>query len=243
MTAPMTPQDQPSPSPWQQPWAQDSGDPTSKGGGLVRSEVRGALLVTLALAVSGLLAGFLWVQLAPRVPLVARDGNVLLADSEAEHAVAIDGTFALVGLGFGAVSALAVFLWRRRGGVPLVAALAVGGLLGALVAWQVGEWLGPTDDVIAHAKQVGEGKIFDAPLQLSAKTALLAWPMAAMLVHLVLTGLFGPRDPQPAPVAPGQWQGWGEAPGGAPGTAPGGAPGTAPGGAPGTAPGGAAGQG
>ena len=60
-------------------------------------------------------------------------------------------------LAFGAVSAFAVFLWRRRGGVPLVVALAVGGLLGSLLAWRVGVWLGPTEDVLAAREVRGQG--------------------------------------------------------------------------------------
>jgi len=30
------------------------------------------------------------------------------------------------------------------------------------VAWGIGEWFGPTDDVVAHARAVGEGVTFDA---------------------------------------------------------------------------------
>ena len=76
-------------------------------------------------------------------------------------------------------------------------ALALGGLLGSLLAWGIGEWFGPTDDVVAHARAVGEGVTFDAPLELKATGAVLAWPVAAMVVHLALTALFGPRDPEP----------------------------------------------
>ncbi|MQY16761.1 hypothetical protein SRB5_69640 [Streptomyces sp. RB5] len=202
----MTPQDQPA-GPWQQPWPDGPDKPVPEGRGM-RSELVEAVLLALAVAVSGALLGFLWEKLATPVPLVARDGNVLLADSEAEHAIAIDGTFALLALGMGALWAAGVFVWRRRGGVPLVLALALGGVLGAVVAWQLGEWMGPTDDIVAAAKAAGEGHTFGAPLRLGAKTALLAWPVGAMFVHLVLTGLFGPRDPQPVPVAAGPWQGW-----------------------------------
>ena len=80
----------------------------------------------------------------------------------------MDGTFTLLALAFGAVSALVVFLVRRRGGVPLVVALALGGLLGSVLAWRVGVWLGPTQNVIAHAKAVGKGVTFSAPLKLGA---------------------------------------------------------------------------
>ncbi|GHH74139.1 hypothetical protein GCM10018793_14630 [Streptomyces sulfonofaciens] len=163
----------------------------------MKTEVRQAAVVTVVVALCGVLLGLLWLWLAPHVPLIADDQAVYLKDSEGEQAVGVDGVFTLLAVGFGALSALAVFLVSRRGGVPLVVALALGGLLGALLAWRLGIWLGPTPDVAAHARQVGKGVTFDAPLELKAKGALLAWPVAATLVHLGLTALFGPRDPEP----------------------------------------------
>ncbi|MFW6689859.1 hypothetical protein [Streptomyces sp. MAR4 CNX-425] len=222
MTAPLTPHEQP---PHNQPdhnaWrypspsgaAADGRHPGKRGGDDtdLGTEVGQAFLVLVGVAALGLLLGFLWAQLAPRVPLVVRDGGAWLKESESEDAISIDGSFALLGLAFGAVTALAVFLWRRRGGLPLVLGLAAGALLGAVVAWRFGIWLGPSQNVAQRAGEVGEGGFLDAPLELKAKGALLAWPAAAMAVHLVLTGLFGPRDPEPPvpPPPPGGWQGWG----------------------------------
>ncbi|MGC9543001.1 AAA family ATPase [Streptomyces sp. UG1] len=167
----------------------------------MKTEVREAAVVTVVVALFGALLGVLWWRLAPSVPLVGDvvDGQwvVYFKDSEGEQAVGVDGTFTLLALGFGLVSAFAVFLWRRRGGVPLVVAMAVGGLLGALLAWRVGVWLGPSGDVIAQAKEAGEGVAFSAPLKLGAKGALLAWPLGALVVHLGLMALFGPRDAEP----------------------------------------------
>lgn len=170
----------------------------------MKTEVREAAVVTVAVAVAGVLLGVLWWWLAPHVPLVGdvvgKSWVVYLEDTEGEQAVGVDGTFTLLGLAFGALSALTVFLLRRRGGVPLVVALGVGGLLASWLAWRLGVWLGPAQDVVAHAKSVGKGVTFSAPLELNAKGALLAWPLAALVVHLGLTALFGPRDPeQPAP--------------------------------------------
>lgn len=166
----------------------------------MKTELREAAVVTVAVALGGVLLGLLWWWLAPHVPLVGDQSGkswvVYLKDSEGEQAAGADGTFTLLGLGFGLVSAVAVFLWRRRGGVPLVVALGLGGLLGSLLAWRLGIWLGPESDVIAHAKAVGKGVTFPAPLKLGAKGALLAWPLGAALVHLGLTALFGPRDPE-----------------------------------------------
>lgn len=168
----------------------------------VRQEAREALLVTLAGLVLGVVLGLLWLWLAPRIPLYTDGKAVFLKHPEGEEAVGADGTFVLLGLAVGAVFATAVFLARRRGGIGLVVGLAAGGVLGSLLAWRLGVWLGPTSDLVAHARAVGKGHGFDGPLELRAKGALLAWPFAALLVHLGLTALFGRRDPQPDATLP-----------------------------------------
>lgn len=217
MTAPLTPpHHQPPNDPWQKSdaGARDARPPseprTGSGAGsdaaahgepedrtALSTEVMRAAVVVLALTFLGVALGLLWMWLAPRVPLIATDKAVFLKDTESEEAVGADGTFVLLALGFGAVSAALVFWFNRRGGIPLVIGLALGGLLGSLLAWGTGVWFGPAGDVVARAREVGQGVPFDAPLKLGAKGALLAWPMAALLVHLGLTALFGPRDPEP----------------------------------------------
>nr|WP_190128935.1 DUF2567 domain-containing protein [Streptomyces mashuensis] len=161
------------------------------------AELRQASVVTVAVAVCGVLLGLLWVWLAPRVPLISDGKAVYLKNTEGEQAIGADGWFAFLGLFLGALSAVAVFLWRRAGGIALVLGLAAGSLLASVVGWRLGVWLGPTSDVVAHAKAVGKNVVFDAPLKLGAKGMLLAWPLAAMATHLGLTALFTPRDPEP----------------------------------------------
>ncbi|MGW2181977.1 ABC transporter permease [Streptomyces sp. NPDC001732] len=160
-------------------------------------DLRRAAAVTALVTVSGVLLGLLWLWLAPRVPLISDDTAVFLSNSEGEEAIGADGTFVLLALAFGAASGALVFFFRRSGGIALVIGLALGGLLGSLLAWRLGVWLGPDQDVVAHARAVGKGVVFDAPLQLRAKGVLLAWPLGAMAVHLGLTALFAPRDPEP----------------------------------------------
>lgn len=162
------------------------------------TELRQAAVVTAVSAVAGVALGLLWLWLAPRVSLISDGKAVFLRHSEGEAAIGADGTFVLLALAFGAVAAALVFLFHRHGGVALVMGLAVGGVLGSLLGWGVGTLLGPTHDVVAHAKEVGPNVMFDAPLKLEMWAgAMLAWPIAAMIVHLALTTLFGPRDPEP----------------------------------------------
>ncbi|MYS11763.1 DUF2567 domain-containing protein, partial [Streptomyces sp. SID6041] len=169
-----------------------AGDP------ITAAEVLQGVLVTLVSAIAGAVLGVLWLNLAPRILLISDGKGVYLRNSEGESAIGADGTFVLLALAFGAVAALVVFLLRRRGGVPLVLGLALGGVLGSLLAWGLGAYFGPTSDVVAHAKAVGPNVTFEAPLELNlGAAAMLAWPLAAMIVHLGLTAAFGPRDAEP----------------------------------------------
>ncbi|MBY8876602.1 ABC transporter permease [Streptomyces sp. PLK6-54] len=164
------------------------------------------VLIALLVAVCGVVLGLLWLWLAPRIPMVSDGQAVYLKDTEGEEAIGADGWFALLAAVLGVVTAALVF-WRfRRGGVAVVLGLAVGGVAASVIGWRVGVWLGPPTDIVAHAKAVGPKKVFDGPLELRAKSALVAWPAAAMLVHLCLTSAFGPRDPEPVPPpAAGPW--------------------------------------
>lgn len=158
--------------------------------------------VLLVVAVFGVVVGLLWWWLAPRVPLISDGRNVYIKDSEGEQQIGQDGTFALLAAAAGLLCGIAVFCYRRRGGVAVVLGLAVGGLLGSLLAWQLGVLLGPTSDIRAHAREAGSGTTFDKNLELHLKGALLLWPMLAMAVHLALTAGFGPRQTRVSDVAP-----------------------------------------
>ncbi|MDT0309201.1 ABC transporter permease [Streptomyces sp. DSM 44917] len=169
-------------------------------------EIRdGLLALAVAAAPTALAVGLLWLWLAPRVPLVSDGQAVLLANSEGQQAIGADGTFLLLGLGAGALAGVAVFLLRRAGGLGTVLGLAAGALLGSWLAWRLGVWLGPTDDVAAHAREAGEGEIFDGPLDLGARGVLLGLPFAAVAAHLICVALFGPREPRPVPPAALPW--------------------------------------
>jgi hypothetical protein len=157
-------------------------------------EAHRALLVGVLTAVAGVALGLLWLWLSPRVPLVSDGQAVFLKDTEGEEAIGSDGTFVLIALVLGALSAAVVFWRLRRGSVPVVLALAAGGALASVIGWRIGVWLGPSQDIVQHAKDVGPKVVFDAPLELRAKSAIVVWPAAAMLIYTVLVYVFGERD-------------------------------------------------
>lgn len=172
------------------------------------ADVRDGAAIALAVGVAGVLLGLLWVWLAPRVQYVSNGEAVFLRDTESEARIGADATFFLLALGFGVLSALAVFLWRRRGGVPQVVGLVIGSAFAAVVGWRLGLWLGPSSDLVGVARKAGKGVPFDAPLELMAHGALLAWPMAAVIVHLALMALWGPREVVAGPLSwPSYYQG------------------------------------
>ncbi|MDH6144627.1 hypothetical protein P3T35_006670 [Kitasatospora sp. GP30] len=169
------------------------------------AELRIALPIGFGCLLLGLLMGALWYWLAPEVPLVVQGNSVLYGDPEGEQSAGAVATFVLLGLAFGLVTALVAFLLTRRrgGGIAMAVALGLGGVGGSLIAVWLGEKLGPTSNIIAHARQVGDGHTFYENLTLPAHGALLAWPIAAMVLLLALTATFGRREEQPEP----QWAG------------------------------------
>ncbi|UED83657.1 DUF2567 domain-containing protein [Streptomyces profundus] len=194
-----------SPRPAHDPWSQPA-DPPAAGPDWGR-EIRAGLLVAAPVAlVTGVLLGALWAWRAPKIPLVLRGQDVLLANSEGQQAIAADGVFLLLALGVGAVAGVVTFLLRRSGGVAVVLGLALGAGVGAWLAWQLGMWLGPTDDVAGRVAELAQNEVFDAPLDLGARSVLFGLPFGALLTHLLCVAGFGPRDPAPRPAqTPPRW--------------------------------------
>lgn len=198
VTEAVTPYDKPDQPPSESPSAATAAEsaPASEPA-FSPSDIRDGAAIALVIGVAGVLLGLLWVWLAPRVQYVSNGEAVFLRDTESEARIGADGTFLLLSVGFGVLSALGVLLWRRAGGAAQVVGLAVGSAFAALVGWRVGLWLGPSSDLVAAARKAGKGVPFEAPLELLAHGALLGWPMAAVVVHLALTALWGTRDPAP----------------------------------------------
>ena len=152
---------------------------TSPGDPPLRTELRAGLLVVVGCAVGGVLVGVVWRLVVP-LAVLQKEATGVLQVGGAETEVAADGWFAVCAALAGVLAAVAAALLLRSGRLGAVAGLAVGGLLGALVAWRVGLLLSPPA-VAASAKAARVGDTFDGPLRMSAYGVLLAWPTAAVI--------------------------------------------------------------
>lgn len=157
-----------------------------------RREWTVALGVLAVFALLGALLAPLWEQLAPRLAFrVDQPGRALPVVPEAEEYVAADGRFVLLTLAAGILVGLACWLLRGSRGPLVLLALAVGGLLGAVVTWRLGLRLGPgyrPEDLQVVGRTVYQ------PLTLRARAGLVVEPIAAVVVYLLAVGFSAHND-------------------------------------------------
>lgn len=167
---------------------------------------RAGLLTIGWLGLAGAVAGLVWLRFAPRAKIqIATDGSGYYVDPSPREYIHADLLYAGICLVVAVVAAVVV---RRRVGAYPVAAvtgLAVGGMLAALIAWQVGKTFAPLDR--AAAQQAKPGAIILDGLDLGAKGLLLVLPVAALATWLALDlitvrgQLLSPVDGDPDPNA------------------------------------------
>jgi hypothetical protein len=176
--------------------------PRWPGAAELRADLPGSLGVTGVLLLCGVPAGLLWWGLAPRARFqVTQDGPVVIGRPSAELLVADDGVFTLVLAGLGLLAGVVAWRLRRRRGVAVLLALALGTLLAAVLAWQLGELLGPppTQEQLADV-----GAAVTTGLRLNSLAALAVGPFVAVLAYVLATLLAHAEDldrPGPSPVA------------------------------------------
>ena len=160
-----------------------------------RRELRTAALVVGWSALAGLPVGLVWWLVAPLPRIAKRADGLYRAGGEGnEAAIAADGWFAVLAVLAGVVIALVVYLLTRPGRVLPLVGLAVGGLLGAVVAWRFGALLGRAP-IEATARGLEVGARFDGPLDVSALGVLLAWPLAAVITYFAVSAGSETGDP------------------------------------------------
>lgn len=143
-----------------------------------------ALFTVGMCALLGAPAGLIWSALAPHAGVVINANGANFADPVTEDFIAADSWFAAVTVVAGLLCGLVVW-WLARGSGPyVVVGLAIGGLLAALVAAQVG--MRPGQDALQAAADAGRAGSFVANVAVRAMLALVLWPAAALAAFLAL---------------------------------------------------------
>lgn len=147
----------------------------------------GVAAITVAvLSVLGAGVGLAWAGVSPHVVIrIAADGPRLQPQSGEEFFVA-EGLFALIGLAVGLLTGVGLwYVLRRWRGPLLLAALIIGGLAGAAIAWQVGRHVGLAEyRELLRNPEVGSE--FSRPVDVKSKGMLLIQPLAAAAAYVVL---------------------------------------------------------
>lgn len=162
-----------------------------RGWAEVRADLRSSVGIALALALAGIPAGLLWWWLAPQADFrITETGPVPIGEPSLELLVADDAVLALILAGVGLLAGTAAWFLRRRRGVATVFALALGGCLAGVVAWQLGELLAgaPTEaDLVDVGARVMSG------LTLGSLPVLAVAPFTALLAYVAAV-LYAPDD-------------------------------------------------
>jgi hypothetical protein len=154
-----------------------------RGWSEIRADLHTSGVLVVVLALVGLPTGVLWWLLAPRADFeITADGPVAIGRPSEELVVADDAVLVLVLAGVGLLCGAAAWWLRRRRGVAIVLALAVGCTLTAVVAWQVGEFLGPAP---SEADLAEVGNVVTTSLTFGSLPGLAVAPFAAVLAYLV----------------------------------------------------------
>jgi Protein of unknown function (DUF2567) len=166
----------------------------------MRTDLRPAALVLAVLVVTGVPVGLLWWVLAPRADFrITADGPKAIGNPPDELLAADDVIFVLLVAGVGVLAGvLAWSLLRRHRGVAMLVALALGSGAAAVIAWQLGELLGPGPSKAALSDV---GARVTTSLTLHSLPALAVGPFFAVLTYLLAT-LFTGRDDLGRPTAP-----------------------------------------
>jgi hypothetical protein len=162
-----------------------------RGWSEIRADLRSSVGLLLALALTGLPLGLVWWLLAPRADYrITADGPVVIGRPSQELLVADDTVFVLLFAVAGLLMGAAAWFLRRRRGVATIVALPLGAALSAVVAWQLGEYLGSGPTAAAFETV---GSQVTTALSLRALPALAVAPFTAIAAYLVGV-LYAPGD-------------------------------------------------
>jgi hypothetical protein len=163
---------------------------TERGGGprlfAAGSPVRTGLLVLLAYAVLGAVAGVVWEWVWTPPGEVIQQHQIFYDGYPSLRRVFTGtGLYVLVGAPASALVALAVCVRTRGREVLVLTLVVVGSSVAAALMWWVGTHLGPSDPTGLAAHTVTRTRV-SGNLTVGGKSPYLVWPMASLLVLAIV---------------------------------------------------------
>lgn len=145
-----------------------------------RARLRYAAAAILIAAISGLLGGWLWAELArPPAGLLSSTG-VVFGETELDKQVGVTMWFLVTGMVMGVVLGVALSWRGSRHGVTAVLAVLIGCCVASLVSyWSGAHLFGP--DAKAQLASAAVGQRITAPVTVGTKIAFLGWPIGGLI--------------------------------------------------------------
>jgi hypothetical protein len=149
-----------------------------------RDDLIAAALTAAFSVLLGAPIGLVWTALAPHAHVAIDAAGANVVDGATEVFIGGDGWFLAVTLVAGVVCGAVAWLLACRSAPYVLVALVGGGLLASYVASKVGVRLGQ-DDLRAAISSGTKGN-YTANVALQMKTAIVLWPLGALVSFVVL---------------------------------------------------------
>lgn len=160
---------------------------------VVKADLLPAISIALLLAVFGLPLGWIWSRIAPPQRVgVSNTGQVLPLVDETYHVWDDVAIYLLMGLAFGIVAGVAIWLLRERRGPTVMIAAVIGAVAAGWLMTKTGVSFAAGDYIVPSGLKVGS--LFDVAPQLNTGWILLAPPLGVALAYLVLAAWSGSED-------------------------------------------------
>ena len=150
-------------------------------------------IVVVWFLLAGVLAALVWWHFTDLPQATREKGQVVVDAPQLLKQVNADGWYFVVAAVGGLVSGLTLLTWRRRDPLLMVALVALGGGLAAVVTLRLGLWLGPGSEVAALRAQP-DGASALMQLKLHALGMAWVWPIASTLGALLQLWVLRPPD-------------------------------------------------
>jgi hypothetical protein len=136
-------------------------------------------------AVSGIALGVVWWQLAPRVPLVIRQGVSFPEAYQPEGYLAADVAFGALAVVAGVAITIGLANMRREHLLSVLLAALLASAVGTAAMWFVGTRLGSVD-IAGLTATTETDLVVDAPLKVSMQGMFVMWALASAVVVTIL---------------------------------------------------------